>query len=269
MISLFLVALSITGYTHNGSNDYSVLTSHHSQGGSVLYYEADNYSSDIEATGNFSITTPNGTITFELERSFSSDTNYYYYGLKFKVVNDSILTNLYLYNLDAIYGCDGSEYHTALPNVYFMGQADYYVDNESGDYSVDFANTGSNPYLYLNFDIGLLPQSFIDGSGYQNGYSDGYNAGYGTGVDEGIIIGYNGGYIDGYDNASTQNQTAVTIFSGIISVGLIPINFFLACLNFEVFGINIGSFVSALLTISIVVIITRMIISGGNGGGDK
>lgn len=259
MISLFLVALSITGYTHNGSNDYSALTSHTSQGGNVLYYEVDNYGSDIEASGNFSIITPNGTISYEINRTFSSDTNYYYYGLQFKVLNDSVLTNLYLYNLEAIYGCDGSEYRTTLPNVYFMGQNEYYIDNESGDYSIDFANTGSNPYLYVNYYIGILPQSFIDGSGYQNGYSDGYNAGYDTGWDEGYTRGEAIGYSDGFEDGASVDDTAIVIFNGILNIALVPINFFLAIFNWELFGINMSALVTSILSVCLVVIVVRLV----------
>ena len=88
-----------------------------------------------------------------------------------------------------------------------------------------------------------------------NDYNDGYTNGYQT------------GYTDGYNIGSSQDETATAIFVGIINIALVPINFFLACLNFEVFGINIGGFVSALLTVAIIVIIVRIIVSGGNKNG--
>lgn len=62
-------------------------------------------------------------------------------------------------------------------------------------------------------------------------------------------------------------STASIIFQGICNIGLMPVNFFLGVLNFEVFGINIGAFVSALLTLAIVIIIVRIIFAGGNGKG--
>lgn len=98
-----------------------------------------------------------------------------------------------------------------------------------------------------------------------NSYDLGYNNGYTQGNIDGNSTGYNQGYATGYKDAEDQDSTAVTIFSGILSVGLLPVNFFLAILNFEVFGINIGAFVSALLTVAIVVIVTRMVVNGGNG----
>ena len=127
--------------------------------------------------------------------------------------------------------------------------------------------------ISVNVDTSQFYTQLLDFGNYAKGYDSGYQVGYGNGYTEGYNdgtnYGYQTGYTDGYNEAVTQDETAVVIFSGIISVALIPINFFLACLNFEVFGINIGAFVSALLTVAIVVIITRMIVSGGNGGGDK
>ena len=67
----------------------------------------------------------------------------------------------------------------------------------------------------------------------------------------------------------SEVSTASIIFQGIFNIGLMPVNFFLGVLNFEVFGINIGAFVSALLTLAIVIIIVRIIFSGGNGKGKE
>lgn len=121
----------------------------------------------------------------------------------------------------------------------------------------------------FDIDFSSVHEQILDYRLQYLGFEGGYASGYNTGYSDGASSGYQTGYTDGYTEGATQDETAVAIFSGIISVALIPINFFLACLNFEVFGINIGAFVSALLTVAIVVIITRMIVSGGNGGGDK
>lgn len=99
----------------------------------------------------------------------------------------------------------------------------------------------------------------------EGSYSAGYSAGIDDGFAKGQAIGQQYGYAQGIKYAQEQNSTALTIFQGIINIALIPINFFLACLNFEVFGINIGGAVSALLTVCIVVILCRTIFSGGTG----
>lgn len=94
-------------------------------------------------------------------------------------------------------------------------------------------------------------------------YQDGYNDGYA----DGNADGYGEGWNEGYRFADNQDAVASSIFIGIIDVALLPINFFLACLNFEVFGINIGSMVTALLTVMIVIIIVRVVFGGGNKNG--
>ena len=40
---------------------------------------------------------------------------------------------------------------------------------------------------------------------------------------------------------------------------MVPVNFFLSIFNFEILGINMAGFVSALLTISIVIFLLRLI----------
>lgn len=96
-----------------------------------------------------------------------------------------------------------------------------------------------------------------------------YQSGYDTGYQSGQSIGYINGYQTGYSDATTEfdqyDETALTIFNGILEVGLLPINVFLTIFNFEVFGINFAGVVSALLTVSIVIIIFRFLF----GGGDK
>lgn len=94
---------------------------------------------------------------------------------------------------------------------------------------------------------------------FHNWTDDGYNSGYDAGYSDGVSKGYQEGYSTGYTEADNQDATALSIFTGIINVGLLPVNFFLNMLNFEVFGINIGAIVSATLTIAIVVIIIRVI----------
>ena len=69
---------------------------------------------------------------------------------------------------------------------------------------------------------------------FNKGFNSGYSSGYNTGYEDGNSAGYTSGYTAGYNEGATQDETAVAIFSGIISVALIPINFFLACLNFEI-----------------------------------
>lgn len=118
--------------------------------------------------------------------------------------------------------------------------------------------------ISINVDTSQFYQQLLDFGNYAKGYDTGYQAGYGNGYAEGNSdgqsAGYQIGYSDGYQEASDQNSTAVTIFTGICEVGLLPVNVFLGILNFEVFGINIGGFVASLMTIAIVVIVLRVVL---------
>lgn len=127
-----------------------------------------------------------------------------------------------------------------------------------------FFNMGNNSRVgKINIDFAISNYTWND---YVNEYlesnkSDIYNNGFQAGHDEGYQEGFNAG-VEYYQDIG--NEPAI-IFSGILDVALVPVNIFLAFLNFEVFGINISALVSSLLTITIVIIIVKMLI--GNGGG--
>ena len=80
--------------------------------------------------------------------------------------------------------------------------------------------------------------------------------------------GYQAGYDKGYSDGDSVNENMATIFSGIIDIGLLPINVFLDIFNFEVFGINFKPLVAGLLTALIAIIIFRMFVGKGGGGSD-
>lgn len=87
---------------------------------------------------------------------------------------------------------------------------------------------------------------------YENGYDTGYYNGYNS--------GYSYGYKVGTGEGTSQVRTINAIFDGIGDIALLPINMFLAIFNFEILGINISSFVSALLSVCIIILIFKAII---------
>lgn len=131
-----------------------------------------------------------------------------------------------------------------------------WLQNAGDELSMDFYYTleSETSYQLATSDVGGYFQS-----GYQQGYNEGMAEGETAGETTGYNSGYQDGYSAGYEEGFDTDDTALTIFTGIINVGLLPVNFFLQILNFEVFGINIGAIVSATLTIAIVVIIIRVI----------
>lgn len=96
------------------------------------------------------------------------------------------------------------------------------------------------------------------------GYYAGYNTGYYDGNTNGYNQGYDTGYSDGYANGIETDTTAFTIFNGILSIGMIPVNVFLAMFDFDILGINLSNFVMSLLTVLVTLWIIRTIAGGGN-----
>lgn len=104
---------------------------------------------------------------------------------------------------------------------------------------------------------------------YQYGISntqDSYESGYNTGYEYGFSLGDSNGYARGFDDGFNADSVALTVFSGILSVGLIPIDFFLSIFNFEILGINLTTFITSMLTLMIVIIMLRVIFNGGSNG---
>lgn len=120
---------------------------------------------------------------------------------------------------------------------------------------IDYFDDGGK--MYITIQTEPINEEQWDGR-YTVGYDDGYDSGYGQ--------GHQDGFSEGYQTAIDSGSTAATIFSGIVTVGLLPVNFFLGIMNFEVFGINIGAFISALLTIAIIIIVIKIIIGSQTGG---
>lgn len=147
-----------------------------------------------------------------------------------------------------------------LPNVLF---------NTTSSINTTLLSGTFNPDDYTQYEQGVQ-----DGynTGYQTGYSDGYyngnqvgyDSGYSDGYSSGNTIGYNNGYADGLAYGTTSNGTAMTIFSGILQIGMLPVNILLAMFNFEILGINLSAFVSAILTVCLTIIVIRTIKGGGN-----
>lgn len=114
--------------------------------------------------------------------------------------------------------------------------------------------------------ISLFPMNEEEYNYSQTYYQQGYYQGVQDGINQGQQEGYQQGYFDGYNEGITLDTNTATIFSGIIDIGLLPVNVFLEMLNLEIFGINIAGFVMGLLSVAIVFILFKTFIGKG---GDK
>lgn len=190
-----------------------------------------------------------------------------------------------------------------LNNLSLIRTSVFFDDDEGNDFEYNMAITVSYTVTssqFLEFPNYVLPTTSLDGSGYYvnddthyhiqdinigeyfsianiqsaNSYEEGYNLGYQQGYNQGfddtshdsslIQEWYSLGFADGYEEGIEVNTTASTIFSGILQVALVPVNFFLGIFNFEILGINIRAFVQALLTIALTIVIIKMF-TGGKG----
>lgn len=180
---------------------------------------------------------------------FSNLSSYYYsyndlYTLLFIDVNDS-------WNLNVPYWADSDYSYFSLSNI------NNYINNWLLDFKSDLSVTGFD-YSRTNFvSYNELLLGSLNGTNlaFNDGYSDGYDDGYEYGIDEGYSNGYSVGFSDGF----SADSTATTIFSGILQVGMLPVNVLLAIFNFEILGINLSAFISAILTVCLTIIVIRTI----------
>lgn len=122
-------------------------------------------------------------------------------------------------------------------------------------------NTFQRNYTSANSVI-TLNAIYNDGELFKSQYSsptnENFNNGYQQGLKDGQKDGHAKGYAEGLADGMKDN-TMFNIFNGILNIGMIPVNFFLSIFNFEILGINMAGFVSALLTISIIMFLLRLI----------
>lgn len=142
---------------------------------------------------------------------------------------------------------------------------------------VEISFTCSNG-SHLSFCIGTYHSSFIeyycpsrniillndDNAYYQSGYTAGYNAGdiagrstgYDNGYSDGQIVGYNNGYNSGV--ADGGNYSFLSLIGAVVDA---PLSAFTSLLNFNLFGFNIMSLVTGLLTVAVIFAIIRFIMA--------
>lgn len=143
----------------------------------------------------------------------------------------------------------------------------YYFDNEplfsDFGYNSNIMGVENNGFTLNSQQVEFIKKQVFSNSyaSYDTGYNDGYN----IGEKVGFADGYSLGLADGFEEGFNADSTAITIFNGILSIGMLPINVFLAILNFDILGINVANFVSALLSICITLIVVRVILGTNKG----
>ena len=128
-----------------------------------------------------------------------------------------------------------------------------YVEYSVDDY-VDILSNVYNDGLDNGFTAG---NTQTDDYNYQLGYVAGKNYGF----NQGYTAGYNAGKNDGYDLGvvESNNYSFLGLIGAVIDA---PIKAFTGLFNFEFLGINLLSFFTSILTLSILVVIIRFCLGG-------
>lgn len=188
--------------------------------------------------------------------------------------NFQLKVSMYIINdSDNVINCDSPmviNYSLPQTNVQPSGISISYPSDFDLQYigvNYEFQIYDENTYRALSLGSGY-------DTGYDNGYADGHRDGWQSGYDTGADNSYSeqqeewytNGYIDGYNEGLNTDASMVLIFANIFQFAMIPVNFFLKIFNVEVFGINVSGLVSALLTMSIIVILLKTILGNQSGG---
>lgn len=247
----------------------------------------------LEAIGQTNLNIHSGQEFYTLNQYFTFNTVVYFNDTTdLEIHVTSVNLALYVYDADGsiidsnnvtgvpsneINITDYSDVVTIIPDYdesseYFIYDISFYSESFSINVPLDIdwhymsgfvSGTFQYVFPFSNLFITNLPQAIssllYDSSAYDLGYFDGNVDGYEKGFNDGKDVGHQQGWVEGVEYGSSQDETALTIFEGIITIALVPINFFLAIFNFNIFGINISGFVSALLTVSIIIIVVRFL----------
>ena len=122
-------------------------------------------------------------------------------------------------------------------------------------------NTFQRHYTSAN-TVNTLNAIYNDGELFKSNYNSPTNENFTNGYNQGLKEGEKNGYSNGYSAGladGIKDNTIFNIFNGILNIAMVPVNFFLSIFNFEILGVNMAGFVSALLTISIIIFLLRMI----------
>lgn len=262
---LFRLDGAISIYNQNTSNTYyygafSVL--------SDLEFNYETISSTDFYLGCFRWTYTNAYTTFELCTIYDRDNNSTWVsGGTFIIRFDGRIGNNNINYIGDVVDGNPVKFDNTIYTFDLVSFEENYSNGYQNGYQ-DGLNAGKQQGYSEGYNVGYA-------DGYNVGNTDGYNSGYSIGYDDGVLSqqqaitdSYNTGYADGYNEGFSADSTATTIFSGILQVAMVPINFFLAIFNFEILGINLSGFIRALFTVALTIIVVRTIF-GGKGASEE
>lgn len=260
--------------TNTAYNDYSYKATY-DMSVNILCSPYDNGDDNVEFSFYYE-----GTYYFNNENSFCfyvSDSGlrvrdvfgFYYYetydnDFDFRTLS-GLQLNFSVYGL----GSENCYYYTSL--------YDNMTDDTYNEYDNDFdfnLDVSSGFKLYTNLRFLNVNNSYmvdywtslnnnlLSGIDNENSYSNGYSNGYSSGYNSGLSTGYSNGYSQGYVDADNEDAVVNSIFGGILQIAMLPVNFFMSIFDFEILGISIKNIVLSLLSVSLVVIVSKAVFGG-------
>lgn len=138
-----------------------------------------------------------------------------------------------------------------------------YIDENDNNVNIIIPLDSNYDNDYYSFHTVFLTGGISDSysNGYNYGYLDGYNYGYNDAKNEYYNVGYFDGKKYGYEIGYNKgiNESNDYTFLGLISACIdAPITYFTSLFNFELLGVNLSSFLTAIFTLCIIVTIVRL-----------
>lgn len=219
--------------------------------GRLLYNDANDFILKLDSM-NFNVKTWNCTSDESWGGAYSIlDETYYSCELNIPSFYSDTLDNISNVYFDFTFSYDDFSYSV---NIYNDGVT---IDGFTKSFNFYAINYASFDRFVLDSGnlINQINERIVTRTGVGLDWQDGYN--------EGSEDGYSQGYTDGYNEGSNTDENVTSIFGGILNIGMLPVNFFLAIFNYEILGINLTAVISAILSICVAIIVIRFI-KGGN-----
>lgn len=156
------------------------------------------------------------------------------------------------------YEVENSKYLLGFSSFYDLGK--WLTDNPNDflcSYNIGFNVEGRLvPAVLVFSDLQDLPL-FMNGA--VGAFDDGYKKGEKVGYTDGKQVGYQQGYNAGF-NAGAAESSNYSFMSLLGAVFDAPISAFRGLLNFEVLGVNMSAFVTAMLSLCVVFVLLKLIL---------
>lgn len=156
------------------------------------------------------------------------------------------------------YEVENSKYLLGFSSFYDLGK--WLTDNPNDflcSYNIGFNVEGRLvPAVLVFSDLQDLPL-FMNGA--VGAFDDGYKKGEQVGYTDGKQVGYQQGYNAGF-NAGAAESSNYSFMSLLGAVFDAPISAFRGLLNFEILGVNMSAFVTAMLSLCVVFVLLKLIL---------